>query len=89
MTSSTIKNLNQGGIGIPFDFCFAFCFFLTHGMSGTISCQARKREEEHDPPKPGTFIEIFLSQENQNLVEKIFAKRNKAFRDFLEKKTFF
>ena len=55
MTSSTIKNLNQGGIGIAFDFALHFvCSTLTE--AGTISCQARKREEKHDPPKPGDIL---------------------------------
>ena len=55
MTSSTIKNLNQGGIGIPFDFALHFVS-STLTEAGTISCQARKREQKHDPPKPGDIL---------------------------------
>ena len=70
------------------DFWFAILFSSPKECRKKILCQARKKEEEHDPPNPGIFFEIFEPW-NPRFIWKIFAKRNKSFREFLKKKLFF
>ena len=45
MTSSTIKNLNQGGIGIPFDFALHFVSSTLTECRNHILSSKKKRGE--------------------------------------------
>ena len=88
MTSSTIKKFESRWHWNSFRFCFAFCLFLTHEMSGTILCQTREKERRNMTLEPTGILKVIWTLKLRGSIENYLQKENKPFRQFCQNNFF-